>query len=240
MDAALLRLERHFDRAAEAGVPRSVWWRDDDAIRLGPKLARLLELARAHGAPIALAVIPEGAEPALLERCSREAITIMQHGIAHTNHQATGKPAELGDARSVETSLADLAKARARLASPAFLPVLVPPWNRLRPDLAPALSEAGFWGLSLFGGPVSDHPLRRLDTHIDPIDWRGARDLLPADRLDAMTAAALATDGPIGLLTHHAVHKAAVHDFAERFAALVARHPGAAWADPQKLFAAVR
>ena len=43
----------------------TIWWRDDDAVRPGPALDRLLDLASRHDAPLALAVIPAAAETAL-------------------------------------------------------------------------------------------------------------------------------------------------------------------------------
>ncbi|MEM9224035.1 MAG: hypothetical protein AAGB11_16765 [Pseudomonadota bacterium] len=233
---ALARLKTHFDACAERGTPRKVWWRDDDATRPGPKLESLVRNARNAGATVAVAAIPADAEPRLLRYCEAEGLAVLQHGVAHKNHQTEGKSAELGNAQPIATILDGLLAARDRLACDVFLPVLVPPWNRMRPDLGPALLAAGYVGVSLFGTDTSDTDLKRVDTHIDPVAWRSDRSLLSDDRLTAMVEAAAGIDGPIGFLTHHKVHDEAIDDFIVAFASLVADHPGAEWVEPKALF----
>ncbi len=232
----LAHLEALLDRSTDH--PRLFWWRDDDAALPGPRLDRLADCADRAGAPLALAAIPSRATPALLAFAADADIAILQHGIAHENHQSTGKSAELGDGRPVATIVEALTFARRRLAGEAFVPVLVPPWNRMRPDLAPALADAGYIGVSQFGETEADAPLRRVDTHIDPVAWRGDRSLAPGEALVRMIDAAFAQSGPIGLLTHHIVHDDAIEGFVTEFAGLVARHPGAHWADARDLFGA--
>src|SRR6516165_2204008 len=96
-------LERELDAWGGDGQVATLWWRDDDAVRLTPALDRLLELAA--GTPLSLALIPGGliAEEAeaLAARLRREpAASALQHGWMHTNHAAPGaKKAELGDER---------------------------------------------------------------------------------------------------------------------------------------------
>ncbi|MEM8552729.1 MAG: polysaccharide deacetylase [Pseudomonadota bacterium] len=229
-------LSAHFTACAAAGHTRKVWWRDDDATRPGPKLQRLMATASGAGAPLSLAVIPARVDPALLPLCATGNITVLQHGIAHTNHQASGKPAELGDAREPQTLVDMLVKWRQSIACAQALPVLVPPWNRMRADLLPALASAGYAGVSLFGGAPHRAPLIRVDTHIDPIAWRSTRSLADDGTLCQMMARAVATDGPIGLLTHHIVHDAPLDRFVEAFADLVAGHDGAEWVSARSLF----
>jgi len=235
-EAALARLAAHFDECAGQGAPRPVWWRDDDATRQGPRLDALLALAGLHAAPLALAVIPDGSNPALLGECARRGIAVLQHGVCHADHEPDGGKAELGPARPIHVIVADLLAARRHLEGPAFLPVLVPPWNRMREDLAPALAAAGYAGVSRFGGGLDEGPPRRVDTHIDPVGWRTGRSLADDGALDAMAARAVAVAGPLGLLTHHIVHDGAVAGLVERLAALVARHPGARWAAAAEVF----
>ncbi|WMS40996.1 polysaccharide deacetylase [Acuticoccus sp. MNP-M23] len=230
----LAQLESHLDRSVAA--PRVFWWRDDDAVLPGPKLDRLADCADRAGAPLALAAIPARAKPALLAFAASADISILQHGVAHENHQSTGKAAELGDGRPVAAIIEGLTAARRRLAGEAFVPVLVPPWNRMRPELGPALADAGYIGLSLYGEGTTQLPLRRVDTHIDPIAWRSDRSLAPDAALAAMIDKAIAQDGPIGILTHHIDHDDAIEGFVTELAALVARHPGARWAGARELF----
>lgn len=231
---ALDVLRREFDRAARAGVPREMWWRDDDAVTAGPRLDALGRLAASAGAPIAIAAIPARADATLLAWCEDEGVDLVQHGVAHENHEPSGKPSELGFARGTPAIVASCLRARELLdGSPAFVPVMVPPWNRMRDDLAPALGLAGWRGVSRFGGPARPG---RIDAHIDPIAWRSDRSLLPAAALARMAEQAVATAGPIGLLTHHAVHTPDVDDFVAAFAGLVADHPGASWVGVRALF----
>src|SRR5262245_19543678 len=85
-------------RWAEAGRAADLWWRDDDAADTGPALDRLIALQRDSGVPLALAVVPARATPALADRLAGEpGIAVVQHGYAHTNHAAAGaKKVELG------------------------------------------------------------------------------------------------------------------------------------------------
>ncbi len=168
---ALTILERAFDAAADEGRAVAMWWRDDDAVRVGPRLERTVALAERTGARIALAVIPADADVRLLAWCDGRA-HVLQHGAAHRNHQRTGKKAELGDARPVEEIVEELVLLRGRLTSPSLVPVMVPPWNRMRPDLAAWLSDAGYCGLSQFGGGAG--PRRSAGWIRISIRWTGA------------------------------------------------------------------
>jgi len=234
---ALDVLRATLDRAADEGRRVAFWWRDDDAVDVGPRLGRLLSLAEANGAPLALAVVPEPATDRLLHACEEHGVAVLQHGVRHANHQREGRAAELGDARALAEIVASCVAARRRLAGCAvFSPVMVPPWNRMRADLASALAGAGYRGLSLFGRDPADGPPRRVDTHLDPVAWRTDRGLLAPRALAAAMRGALAAQGPVGLLTHHAVHDEATEAFVASFVTLVSRHPAAAWADADELF----
>ena len=94
--------------AALAAAPPSLrlWWRDDDAGRPHPRLARLLALAERRAAPVALAVVPAWLEAEcalLIGRCPWA--SVLQHGIAHRNHAREGE-------RKIELSVTDSAKRR--------------------------------------------------------------------------------------------------------------------------------
>ena len=54
------------DAWATAGQTATLWWRDDDATRPTPALARLRQLAQDNGIPVALAVVPAGAQICVL------------------------------------------------------------------------------------------------------------------------------------------------------------------------------
>lgn len=202
------------------GAPLDLWWRDDDAARDTPALRRLLALRASHGPPLALAAVPALLEPSLLDALKGEpAVAALVHGLAHRNHAPeSAKRAELGPHRSLPAIEADaaegLALARAGLG-PRLLPVLVPPWNRIAPDLVPRLPGLGYRGLSTYGPRRAVPGLAVANAHLDPVDWRGSRGLAePGGLIARLSGLAAESPGePIGLLTHHLVHDEAVWGF---------------------------
>lgn len=235
------------DAAATQGRRVAFWWRDDDAVVPTPALDRLIGLAEACSLPLVLASIPAEATEALARRLERAPanIRVAQHGFSHINHaRPPGKKAELGTDRPAEVVLAELAAGRARLEGlfgPRFLPVLVPPWNRIAPAVAAGRAGIGLPGLSVHAS--LDRTGHRLDTHIDPVDWHGSRALAGADFLtDKITAAFTARaepatgDVPIGLLTHHLIHEDSLWTALERAIGRIAVHPAALWPEADALF----
>jgi predicted deacetylase len=222
-EAAWERLRAELDRWPPSAA--TFWWRDDDAGAAGPAFDRLLALAAAHAAPVALAVVPVWLEEAVAAaiREGPPGLRVVQHGYAHRNHEppapdgARGRPAELGAARPPDEALAELAAGWARLStltSARLRPVLVPPWNRIAPAIRDALPAAGYRVLSTFGpraGAAAGPRLRALNTHVDPIRWRtGKRFGGAAWTLEQITAHLAARRlgrvdraEPTGLLTHH-------------------------------------
>lgn len=235
------------DAAAADGRRVAFWWRDDDAVAPTPALDRLVGLAESLGLPLVLASIPADATDALARRLDRAAagIRVAQHGFSHASHaRPPAKKAELGTDRPAEVVLAELAAGRARLEAlfgPRFLPVLVPPWNRIAPAVAAGRADIGLPGLSVHAALIRDG--HRLDTHVDPVDWHGSRSLAGPDFLADKIGAALAAraepahrDVPIGLLTHHLIHDAVLWEALERALERVARHPAALWPEADALF----
>jgi hypothetical protein len=225
-----------------------LWWRDDDAVDATPALDRLLALQGANRVPLALAVVPAHASPALARRLTgASGIDVLQHGYAHTNHApaTANKKMELGPHRPAMVVLGELGTgwlALERLFGSPALPILVPPWNRIAPGLVPALPEIGYRGLSTFGirprvRPVSG--LMQVNTHIDLIDWRmrrfaGEGAVLTA--LVAALAAARATDEPIGLLSHHLAMDEPAWSFLNSFWDRMGGLPGVKIASAHDLF----
>jgi predicted glycosyltransferase len=236
-------LDRALDAAAARGRRVALFWRDDDAVAGSPDLDRLIGLAETRGVPLLLAAIPDGIEPSLPRRLATALdVTVAVHGFAHRNHAPPGeKPAEFGAHRALDASLADaeagLRVSRERLPGTALLPVFVPPWNRLAPDLAAALPGLGYRGLSAVPGPPVPG-LQRLDATLDPIDWRGTRSLRDPEALLEGLAAdiARAPDRPVGLLTHHRVHDAALWAFVAALLERLCKHPAIQSLDLRSLF----
>jgi hypothetical protein len=216
-----------------------LWWRDDDATAPSPALDRLLELARRHSVPLALAVIPQPTGMALADRLSGETadVAVIQHGFAHRNHAPAGeKSAELGAHRPIEMVIGDLVRGREkleRLFPCRFLPVLTPPWNRIGEAVAARRGEAGLAGLSTFAEMHGQDPAC-ANTHIDIIDWKGGRVFAGYDKMTKVLGEEIgrrsaSPSEPLGLLTHHLDHDAGAWTFLETFLSVAARHPAVRW-----------
>lgn len=240
-------LEDELDRWASAGRTVSLWWRDDDAVAATPALERLIGLHRANAAPLALAIIPALAQPGLADRLSNEPnIAALQHGYLHQNHAGPDeKKSEFPNKRSINERLADLQAGQERLQSllvpDQFLPVFVPPWNRLAPDILPSMPGLGYAAVSAFQARTSYWAapgLAMLNTHIDPIDWHGNDNAAAVER--SLAAACLHLRAmrageqdfqPLGLLTHHLRHDETIWAFIDLFLSRTAAHPAVRWLD---------
>jgi len=237
-------------RWRDAGRTVEFWWRDDDAARPGPAVARLLALAAQAQVPLALAVVPDQAEPALLERLGAD-VDVLQHGFDHRNRAAAGeKKTEFPAGEPAESALARLAAGRSRLealAGARSLGVLAPPWNRFAPDLVPKLAAAGFHGLSRYGArgaPEAAPGLRQINTHVDIIAWRSGRGFVgevealgQAIRHLAARRNGLADpEEPTGWLTHHACHDEAAWSFLARLFEAARDGRGVRWRRAAELF----
>lgn len=211
---SMARLELEISCWQELGQTPRLWWRDDDAVDVTPALDQLTALTGDQGIPVLLAVIPARASDALANHVALyRHFDPCVHGWAHENHEPTGvKRAELGHARPLEMVIADLARGHARLEvlfGNHLMPVLVPPWNRMRADLADHLPEAGLTGFSAFSHKLLA-PDVQANTHVDVMDWTARRGK-PAQVVLGQLADALALSRgngfyEIGLLTHHLVH----------------------------------
>lgn len=235
-------LSAELDRWADKRRQATFWWRDDDAVTVTPALERLIALSESHAVPLALAVIPDGAEPALAERLDRSdaPIVVLQHGFAHRNHAPDGeRKAELGPHRPLGAVTSELLAGRERLASifgERVFAALVPPWNRIGPEVAASVASLGFDGLSTFNRREAGPPAR-VNAHVDIMDWHGSRGFAGesaclgsvishlSDRLDGRCDAG----EPTGLLTHHLVHDESCWRFVDRFLAETGRHEAASW-----------
>ncbi len=238
-------LARELDRWGEAGLEARFWWRDDDAAAPCSELDRLANLAATHAVPLALAVIPQRLDEELggwLE--SRPLVTALQHGFAHVNHAGAGERSiELGGAYPPARALTELTRGFARLErafGERFVPVLVPPWNRIAPGLLPELPQLGLRGLSTMRVRKTPRPaagLLQVNVHLDPVHWRGDRGFIGSypsiailvQHLVAKRTGYRDRDEPTGLLTHHLAQNDAVWRFAERLLSCVNEHPAASW-----------
>lgn len=238
-------LDREMATWQREGLHLPLWWRDDDAVDVTAPLDLLHTLSQRLGLPVHLAIIPAHAQPALAARVRTDAgLIALVHGWAHQNHApADQKKAEFGAHRALAEMVAECGRALDQittLCGPQERAMFVPPWNRMSPDLVPQLAGLGYGAVSTFtprDAECAAPGLARINTHLDPIDWRGARSLADPDRLIAQVATQLAArrsgqadaDEPYGILTHHLVHDPAIWSFTQALVARLLDGPGIPW-----------
>ena len=222
--------ERFEDEVGRRGGA-SFWWRDDDAALPSPALERLMSF----DVPIALAVVPQAAVPELFHLL-KDSVSVLQHGTDHRNRAAPGeKKTEFPAAEPDELALERLVAASQRLrkmAGERALPVLVPPWNRIRPPLAEKLGSIGMTGLSCDGKARAVQGVKQVNTHIDIVAWREGKRFIGEEQALSAALELMEVTDPVGWLTHHAVHDEAAWRFLER----LARVEGVRWRGAAELF----
>jgi hypothetical protein len=247
-------LLRELDRWRAANRCATLWWRDDDACTDTPALRHLLGLAHDYAVYVALAAIPAGTDATLVaavDACPEA--TIVQHGYAHRNHAAPGeRSAELAAHRDASSMQGELEAGRGRLVAmfgERFVPILVPPWNRMTSELAPHLPRLGFAGLSRFGPRASREAaanLPQVNTHVDPIAWRRERRFIGlasmvsrvVEHLAARRTGACDADEATGVLTHHLAFGDDAWLGVRALLDATACHPAVRWLSAPAAFAA--
>lgn len=237
-------LRAELDAWTADGREATIWWRDDDVVEPTAALDRLLALAAADDIPLTLAVVPARAGPALAARLAANGRpdprrTLVQHGFAHGNHAPSGeKKVELGAHRPAAAVLEALVRGGARMSAlfgASWQPVLVPPWNRIAPEIVAQLGRLGFTGLSTYGPRRAVHAapgVLQVNGHVDIMRWAAPRGFLGTsealalliDHLRARRTGTADAAEPTGLLTHHLAHDEACWDFLARLAAALAAH----------------
>jgi hypothetical protein len=209
-------LDDELARWRDLGLTAELWLRDDDAFKPSLRLDRLIALTKEFAIPVALAIIPAQARPALAQRLACEThIHPIVHGWSHANHAPLWeKRQELGPHRPRAAVLSDLTAGITRLSElhgERLVPILVPPWNRIDPRLLDDLPALGYSALSVFGDKLHSRPgLAVVNTHVDIIDshaGNACRDhaWLVATLARELAAARAAGGRPVGILSHHLV-----------------------------------
>jgi peptidoglycan/xylan/chitin deacetylase (PgdA/CDA1 family) len=214
-----------------ADPPVEVFFRDDDGGWRDDRLRELLALFDTRELPLDLAVIPRALHRGLareLRAGAGERLALHQHGLAHVNHEPEGRKFEFGPSRPRATQLRDIDAGRAllveRLAG-RVEPIFTPPWNRCTAETGHCLAELGFRVLSreARAEPLNVPGLRELPVRIDWFAHRKGIRLTLAELAERL-AAAIAADGPVGVMFHHAVMDAGDMERAAELLTLVARH----------------
>ncbi|QGY41988.1 hypothetical protein GM415_04950 [Pseudodesulfovibrio cashew] len=245
------------DAWEKEGLTAEFWWRDDDAAEPHVALDRLFALSDRHETPCGLAVIPARAGEPLRKAVSQaHHIWVLQHGYAHKNHAPKGGGAwELGMHRPVSVIREELSQGTHKLNQlfkDRFVPVIVPPWNRIDPELLAYLPVMGFRGVSASykkDRPEVPEGLRRADAHCDLLNWKdkahGAR-FAGSDKClaglighlrDKRTGEADPSE-PTCVLSHHLEMDEAAWDFLETTLSAIREHPAAAWVSPVQIWPA--
>jgi hypothetical protein len=243
------------------GLTARFWVRDDDASKRSVPLAQLYALTERFDITIGLAVIPGAIHQNLPDYLNGEARNFrpMCHGWKHVNHGSRTRPAEFGSERPLAQLIQDAETARRVFVSHfhKMQPVFVPPFNCISHALTRLLPDIGFAAVSAIPSRLSRELLRlraefgriplfnlprlsatpRIDVHIDLIDWKAqtamdnkviARAL--AQQLRGRRKGA-DTSPPIGLLTHHLVHDAAVWRLCDAVLDMLLQHQAVGFVD---------
>ena len=241
--AQMTPLLHALNKRKNAGKPVKFWLRDDDAVQPTKPLEDLLTLTTRYAIPLTLAVIPAHSTNALAQRLVKDNnVAVAVHGWSHHNHAPVDeKKQELGLHRPLDEIRSELARGYTVLAeryAANFVPLLVPPWNRIDPAIVKELPELGFQGLSTFGVATAGS-FATVNTHVDIIDWKGTRGGRDVNELvDELVETIERTQIPIGILTHHLVHDDAAWQFLQQLFSITSTHNGAKWVPVNNLLPA--
>lgn len=229
---------------ASRETPLAIWWRDDDTTAMSPELRRLFALREKHAVPVALSVIPNESDKLLADALPADGVDVLVHGFAHENHAPPAeRKAEFGPHRPLATMLDELDHALAiiRKRFPRhFLPVFVPPWNRMDKKLIGELAPIGYTGLSRLGPRQRHDKFVEINAHVEVTDWK-KRETQTHERFASLLAKSLRacaiTGEPLGIVSHHRVHDdRAFALLDELFAKLRGAGP-LAWPSAREMFA---
>ena len=246
-------LNNELDAWDASGKVADLWWRDDDAVTVGSKLDKLISITESTG--LLLAVIPAHAKAELASAVNAVShVKAAQHGYAHINHAERGKGLgawELGLHRGEQVVLDELVHGRSLLETlfeDNFIPVIVPPWNRMDAALLAPVADRGFKGVSRFGPrdtSIQSKSFSVINSHCDPIRWKtGAKfkgELKTinqlVEHLHARRTGTVDATEPTGYLTHHIDMSDDSWAFSEQLVRQINNHPGARWcSDVASLF----
>jgi hypothetical protein len=233
-------LSLELDSWLTSGRVASFWWRDDDVADITPAFVRLRSLVERFEVPLALGVIPSAATPALAAEVNHWVkVAVLQHGEMRGEGGSSNRPAE-GIVAEIEQGRSRMEK----LFAERFLPILVPPWERLTPGLVSALPAMGYRGLSAVGGTrFNVGELIQVNAHVDVVNRRGGefageRNCLEAavSHLRRRRLGGGEAEEATGLLTHHLMMDEAAWHFVERFLLATLPHPAVRWLNADEVF----
>jgi len=245
-------LHSELDEWKNLGRKATLWWRDDDTTKPGPKLERLQTMCANTG--LLLAVVPKRCDSDLYAFCvDTPSVRIAQHGYAHVNHAPRGQGLgawELGLHRKIDDVLNELDLGNTLLndaCGDLYLPVVVPPWNKIDSGLYQALADRNYTAVSTFG--TRDSPdlvdgLMSVNSHVDPIRWKNGARFAGTEKtirslVDHLQTRRVGSSDPheiTGFLTHHIDLDEQGWAFCQQLADCISEHPGSEWTYPAEIF----
>ena len=243
-------LNQELDCWQQCGQVAQLWWRDDDADQPGEDLQRLIKLSNDHAVSVGLSVSPALIQPALTDFVAGHNCIVLQHGYAHMNHApADQKKCELGDHRPIGNIVDELEIGFAQMREmfgDKFIPIMVPPWNRIADKIIARLNSIGFIGISAYTPRHYSigYGLRWCNTHVDIVNWRAQDEFVGTESALRLLLSHLTEKRsnrvdryePTGLLTHHQRHDEKSWRFIEELLARTCSHPAVQWLSPSQLF----
>ena len=167
---------------------------------------------------------------------------VLQHGFSHRNHAPPEqRKMELGWHRPASIIRQQLSAGRLALQglfASRFVPIQVPPWNRIDERVVALLPGLGFSGVSTLGPRSAGQPvpgLRQLNVHVDIMNWREGRCFAGEEACieQVVTHLRAKREGyadpaePTGIMSHHLVHDSGCWVFLEELFTLLSAVPGA-------------
>jgi len=239
------RLAAELQRWRRAGHSPLLWWRDDDAFEPSMQLRRLVEYANRAGVPLSLSVIPALLNPELCAWVNRYPfVSVLQHGTDHSDAGGGDGPTQFDPADPPHSVAKRLANGWSALSGfNRRLPIYVPPWHALTPNVTAAATMVGRGLVSAWGAPAERD---RVDVHVDLMRWRGSPRFAGNRRVLGALRRALRErrlegrwHDPIGLLTHHMVHDDAAWRFLASLLSFEPLKNSARWQSADVLFGLV-
>ena len=237
------RLREELARWSDTGRVAEFWWRDDDVQAPTGALTKLLAISQRHHAPLSLAAVPDGLKLSLPESLAPyPTVNVLQHGFSHNNYApADERKMELGWHRPeqvIRQQLHSGVLALKGLFAESFVPMLVPPWNRIDDQVVALLPELGLMGLSTLGPRPARQVvagLTQLNVHVDIINWREGRCFAGEAacveqilaHLQAKRSGDADSDEATGIMSHHLVHDQRCWEFLDVLFAFLVDSPDA-------------
>jgi len=245
-------LVQELDAWKRVGRQPSMWLRDDDVQTPTAALDRLFDLVTRHNIAPCLAAIPKLADPRLTEYLSIYPETrVATHGFLHRNYAPVGeRKIEWGSHRPSFEVLAEIERSSETmdtLFGNIALPVLVPPWNRMNPDLYPHLYSLGVRGLSTLGAREINEVstgVQQTNVHVDILNWQPEPHFRGIDscvhilvqHLSNRRMGIVDQNEPTGLLTHHLVMDEPSWKFLDSLLTVLTVEQSTIWPHPDKIF----